>query len=263
VERSTSRCCHVVTVDEPTGRNGEVLRRSTRCANLSMPMGNHCVEHVLYNVNQKLYSYCSRPCCGRPVSPGDTILFEGLCRQHYKESAAMENHPTTAKVTSNPPRGSAVVQCSTYQPSQAVKRKRTAEQYAARPAAPVDTHMHPEGVHENESIVEGDVSLASVAKDLGIEGRELTDMLARLPVEDPLDNSEGEDGDNFFGVFSGDMKADDDVSGIDLGDLGHSWADVESFLLSEGYHVDTPSPVNSSSEVSATPGYNGESQDIQ
>lgn len=38
--------------------------------------------------------------------------------------------------------------------------------------------------------MEGDVSLASVAKDLGFDGRELTDMLERLPVEDTLDDND-------------------------------------------------------------------------
>lgn len=51
-------------------------------------------------------------------------------------------------------------------------------------------------------IVEGDVSLASVAKDLGIEGRDLTDMLARLPVDDALDANEVDDSDGFLSVFS-------------------------------------------------------------
>lgn len=42
-----------------------------------------------------------------------------------------------------------------------------------------------------------DVSLATVAKDLGFDGRELTDMLAKLPVEE--------------GCFEGDMDPDEDT----------------------------------------------------
>lgn len=41
---------------------------------------------------------------------------------------------------------------------------------------------------------EGDVSLASVAKDLGFDGRELTDMLERMPVDESLGGNEDMEG---------------------------------------------------------------------
>ncbi|KAL3085269.1 hypothetical protein niasHS_010338 [Heterodera schachtii] len=92
------------------------------------------------------------------------------------------------------------------------------------PANRGDDHLH-------ETM---DVSLASVAKDLGFDGHDLTDMLAKLPVE------EG---------FEGDMDPDEDTLLTDINKedsdeappgttLGHSWADVEQFLLEqeEGLH---------------------------
>jgi hypothetical protein len=50
-------------------------------------------------------------------------------------------------------------------------------------------------------VVEGDVSLASVANDLGFDGRELNAMLAELPVigDDPLENNPISVGDGFLG----------------------------------------------------------------
>jgi len=47
-------------------------------------------------------------------------------------------------------------------------------------------------------VVDGDVSLASVAKDLGFDGRELTDMLERLPVEEAFEGEMEPDDENFL-----------------------------------------------------------------
>lgn len=50
-------------------------------------------------------------------------------------------------------------------------------------------------------MVEGDVSLASVANDLGFDGRELNAMLAELPIgDDPLENNPISVGDGFLGM---------------------------------------------------------------
>jgi hypothetical protein len=47
-------------------------------------------------------------------------------------------------------------------------------------------------------VVDSDVSLASVAKDLGFDGRELTDMLEKLPVEDPFESEIEPDEENLL-----------------------------------------------------------------
>ena len=60
-------------------------------------------------------------------------------------------------------------------------------------------------IFELYSVVEGDVSLASVAKELGFDGRELTDILDRLPVEEALgvDANEMVDEENgFLGILT-------------------------------------------------------------
>uniref|UniRef100_A0A1I8BR86 Zf-C3Hc3H domain-containing protein n=1 Tax=Meloidogyne hapla TaxID=6305 RepID=A0A1I8BR86_MELHA len=79
------------------------------------------------------------------------------------------------------------------------------------------------------SVVDGDVSLASVAKDLGFDGRELTDMLERLPVEEAFEGEMEADDENFLNGVNKD-DSDEVPPGISL---GHSWADVEQFLLEQ------------------------------
>ena len=53
----------------------------------------------------------------------------------------------------------------------------------------------------NVKVVDGDVSLASVAKDLGFDGRELTDMLERLPVEEPFETEMEADEENLLSEY--------------------------------------------------------------
>ncbi|KAF7635696.1 hypothetical protein Mgra_00004938 [Meloidogyne graminicola] len=82
------------------------------------------------------------------------------------------------------------------------------------------------------NVVDGDVSLASVAKDLGFDGRELTDMLERLPVEEAFEGEMEADDENFLNGMNKD-DSDEVPPGISL---GHSWADVEQFLLEQEQH---------------------------
>lgn len=101
-----------------------------------------------------------------------------------------------------------------------------------------------------------DVSLASVAKDLGFDGRELTDMLAKLPVEEGFEGDMDPDEDNllsqqqtlsipFKSSALADMNKDDSDEAIPGVALGHSWADVEQFLLEqEEGHIYLPTHAN-------------------
>ncbi|CAD6188599.1 unnamed protein product [Caenorhabditis auriculariae] len=57
---------------------------NTRCDRTCLPDANHCVEHILINVDQKLFSYCMQSGCRRPVNAIDYILWDGKCERHRK-----------------------------------------------------------------------------------------------------------------------------------------------------------------------------------
>uniref|UniRef100_A0A0M3HRA2 KAT8 regulatory NSL complex subunit 2 n=1 Tax=Ascaris lumbricoides TaxID=6252 RepID=A0A0M3HRA2_ASCLU len=245
------RCTHVIT-------NG--CGETVRCMETCLPMSNHCPQHVLYNIHQKLFSYCSESCCGQPVLCVDSMFTSGLCRYHYELSRkdagmGVAEHESELQ----PPRPGGIPPISFLQQPQPEPCASTSTMVPPPPYTPLqrDTQMcvynadmttgvtniqrNPEPGHiadfnESEG-VETDVSLASVAKELGFDGRELSDMLADLPA----DETDAED--ILHDHFSQGMKEDEVVTTAEMDDLGHSWADVEQFLLSEGYPVDlTPPP---------------------
>jgi len=191
---------------------------------------------------------------------------DGLCRMHFDESdradKAMTSAASKTAVSKNSAANLSVL--PTTKTSQHVGhvdeqlrqklRQQSSRQYAepntrpnTRPNPPYQDHSQqfapPASFYPsindqlNDDVVEGDVSLASVAKDLGFDGRELTDMLDRLPVEEALvggnDDGMGDMDGNDASPFLGDIKSDEvDVQDMDL---GHSWADVDEFLNEEGY----------------------------
>lgn len=53
-----------------------------RCERACLPMSNHCANHVLYNVNQRLFSFCTQSFCRRPVNSIDALLWDGKCSLH-------------------------------------------------------------------------------------------------------------------------------------------------------------------------------------
>lgn len=54
------RCVNInKVVEETSGVNGEVVRHQVRCENICLPYSHHCVEHIGYNVDQKLFRYCA------------------------------------------------------------------------------------------------------------------------------------------------------------------------------------------------------------
>ncbi|VDM43111.1 unnamed protein product [Toxocara canis] len=302
------RCTHVLT-------NG--CGETVRCTETCLPMSNQCPQHILYNIHQKLFSYCSESCCGQPVLFVNSLFTSGLCRYHYElsqkeaEKSVVEREgdlqsssrpggipPISFLQQPQPECTSAMAPPPPYAP---LKRDVQMNAYNAADITggvpnmqrnPEVTHIadfneseetftlgydhdrenqqgtgpdcqqfKETGVHvltpalqsdgklmavnlESPLGVETDVSLASVAKELGFDGRELSDMLAGLPA----DETDTDDilHDHFSRTVSQGLKEDEVVATAEMDDLGHSWADVEQFLLSEGYPVDlTPPPFTS------------------
>lgn len=81
VERPRLQFCQYGRDEE--GKNKKTLKS---CKNSCLPMSNFCSDHILYNSEQKLFTYCIKTCCRKPVLCTDAILFSGLCRQHYDEN---------------------------------------------------------------------------------------------------------------------------------------------------------------------------------
>jgi hypothetical protein len=255
------RCYHMQSVPD----SGTTSRRTIRCPKPCLPRANHCSDHILYNIDQKLFDYCSREGCSRPVLPSEAVLTDGLCRHHYEqqETRRREQHqiqqeqficppsrPSSARyiVTQFPPAPANVTQFDNSPTvlSSATGLRTSVNAFATPLQHPTEIRSHHPLQHSITSIPpqhcfdepstsvmfydqshydghqdndDGDVSLASVAKDLGLNSETLNEVLAQVGVEDePMDED----------LLDGDK---------DSLDLGHNWADVEQFLLSEGYHV--------------------------
>ncbi|KJH46438.1 hypothetical protein DICVIV_07512 [Dictyocaulus viviparus] len=67
---SLRRCCQLDSTNKQ------------RCERACLPMSNHCVQHVLYNVNQRLFVFCTQSFCRRPVNSIDALLWDGKCSLH-------------------------------------------------------------------------------------------------------------------------------------------------------------------------------------
>lgn len=90
-------CLYVKQLETETERLNANGQRMQRCLNSCLPNSNHCAEHMLYNVNQKLFGYCQRRCCGRPVLCVESVHTDGLCRKHFAENESVDQILTTNK----------------------------------------------------------------------------------------------------------------------------------------------------------------------
>uniref|UniRef100_A0AC34FTR7 Potential DNA-binding domain-containing protein n=1 Tax=Panagrolaimus sp. ES5 TaxID=591445 RepID=A0AC34FTR7_9BILA len=284
------RCYHMQSISD----SGGPTRRTIRCTKPCLPRANHCSDHILYNIDQKLFDYCSREGCSRPVLPSEAAITDGLCRHHYEQHETRrpaitdglcrhhyEQQETRRREQQLQQQQQHQIQQEHFQfpPSRPSSARYVITQYPPAPANVTQfdnsptvlssvtglrtsvnafaTSIHPEirGHPRQQSLAsiplqqqhcfdepsssvmfydqhhydtnqdndDGDVSLASVAKDLGINSEALNEVLAQVGEDEPME-CDTEDG-----------LLEDDKDDLDL---GHNWADVEQFLLSEGYHVD-------------------------
>ena len=73
------RCYHMLS--DGIGNS----RRTGRCPHPCLPRTNHCSDHILYNIDQKLFDYCARDGCSRPVLPSEAAITNGMCRHHFEQ----------------------------------------------------------------------------------------------------------------------------------------------------------------------------------
>ncbi|KAI6191497.1 KAT8 regulatory NSL complex subunit 2 [Aphelenchoides bicaudatus] len=208
---------------------------TNRCKNVCIPRSSLCATHIGYNVDQKAFMFCKAPCCGKPVSKVNSLVFSGMCEEHH-----LNGGKPTATSNSRP----------NYPPHQYANGHaayRHADATASAKTAGSTFGEHPENFADNQlmntiamddfnvsDVVEGDVLLGCVANELMFDNNELNDMLSSFPVEETSaeDHMELDDSDNLMSIFP---KEDPEL---------HLWNDISEFLRSEGYS--TPSRPSSS-----------------
>ncbi|KAI6243960.1 KAT8 regulatory NSL complex subunit 2 [Aphelenchoides fujianensis] len=204
------RCFHVE-------RNTRV-----RCANVCVPRSTLCVEHIAFNLHQRAFSFCSAPCCGRTVSKLNALVFKGVCEDHYRGN----QNP--------PPQNGMIPNGHVHRlPPPVADTHSTA--HLEQVHMPIEGALPPDNFADHQlmnsismddfnvtDVIEGDVSLASVANELLFDNN-MSDLLHA--VDEPLSGVEH---------AVGELEDGDAMHPIPMDDAAHSWQDICEFLHSEG-----------------------------
>ncbi|KFD51500.1 hypothetical protein M513_07550 [Trichuris suis] len=225
------RCQHVWTKAEEgissmcrNGLTAEALSTSeegTRriCGAPCLPFVNRCLQHVTENTDQHLYNVCTEPTCRRHAKNNAYKAgFHPLCATHRRN--AVDDTGTKRK-------------CET-QTAAVEKTKKTCKQSFLSSPSVFDIREALQSTVKEESSQDAQLSFASAVRDLGIEVSEVSEMLSSLPVYP------------FASLLDTDIVRADEISSavtresevVDqalITTSDHNWADVEQFLLSEGY----------------------------
>ncbi|CAD5234602.1 unnamed protein product [Bursaphelenchus xylophilus] len=214
----------------------------TKCDNIAVPRSSLCMEHIGYSVDQKAFVFCSTPCCGKPVLKMNAMMFGGKCEEHHflgLQSQEVSVHNGIRKFHNNghdiPKTNGHHTATLHVQNNNCNESGRLTDEHDTSADNQLINSITMDDFNVTD-VVDGDVSLSSVANDL-FDNHELNDMLSQFPsVDDPPSENGGDlDGnDELLNVFTN--PVDDSEEG-----MAHSWADIHEFLRSEGYQAGSPS----------------------
>ncbi|KAI6173292.1 KAT8 regulatory NSL complex subunit 2 [Aphelenchoides besseyi] len=189
----------------------------SRCSNICVPRSTMCVDHIAFSVDQRAFSFCTTPCCGRPVSKLNAIVFKGMCEEHYNgnhmrqtQNEVISNGHLHRLPIATPALTTTIVEHN-HVSTEVVAPDNYADHQLMNSITMDDFNL--------TDVVEGDVSLASVANELMFEP-------SMLDLLQTADESGAVDGAN------NDLEDTEGLHGIEDEE---SWADIGEFLRSEGF----------------------------
>ncbi|CAD5229150.1 unnamed protein product [Bursaphelenchus okinawaensis] len=221
-----------------------------KCDNISVPRSLLCVDHIGYSVEQTAFVFCCSPCCGKPVLKLHALLFNGRCEEHYFAAKHPPDSVTSNGICNGNGVGSLhdIPKMNGHQ-NRGMHHNNNHDEPIRMAEPDHDSSTDHQLINSLTmddfnvtDVVDGDVSLSSVANELLFDNHELNDMLSQFPsVDDPPSESAGDlDGnDELLNVFTNPGDDSDEA-------MGHSWADIHEFLRSEGYQAGSPSHVHPS-----------------
>ncbi|KAL1232443.1 INO80 complex subunit [Trichinella spiralis] len=236
------------------------------CNKPRLPYSAYCVRHQLSNGEQMLYARCSGKDCDQPAIEVSTSLLplSGVAEPTSSSNNGNANSsgmlPTTTRG-----RPTTVGSKKKKAPTNTTRKERKKKaKLGSDNLAPVsETTNSLENSTKSvdfydcvkcSSPQDAQLTLVSAVQELGLEAHELNEMLGFLPG-DPLAALLDSEMSRSTGFVEESSKESQLLDQALMLTSDHSWADVEQFLLSEGYKSSdyTTTPTNFSNYPSVEP----------